>query len=350
MQAGSRGGRTRYMYWYPACPACRPRRAEQSAISPFLELALKTAVSGSPEALLHLISTFRSPCSPRGCPACAEGRRLRRRLCLRDRRSGPDAVGESAACMPKLEPRLAGRSEILRGPMLLCELQALRAAKRTFQLSKGTKTLACCGGPHQPLLRRAHSLALGLRVCILEIIKGGKDRPPSLEQQPAAICARDPAVLLDRTAVMQTQWSAAACNICHGFSMRAPYCSHILEQVHPSAVARRVTHSRFGPPPQPRPKDPRFPRRTKSSISGTIFLVIAGSSWVLAGFLLDSSRQYYGVTPTRPDSISLQQKPGRFFFRLVSDLGAPSPAWWPTRPVEESSLFSMPWRNDSSES
>ena len=196
----------------PACPACRPRRAEQSAISPFLELALKTAVSGSPEALLHLISTFRSPCSPRGCPACAEGRRLRRRLCLRDRRSGPDAVGESAACMPKLEPRLAGRSEILRGPMLLCELQALRAAKRTFQLSKGTKTLACCGGPHQPLLRRAHSLSLGLRVCILEIIKGGKDRPPSLEQQPAAICARDPAVLLDRTAVMQTQWSAAACN------------------------------------------------------------------------------------------------------------------------------------------
>ena len=204
--------RSRYMYWYPACPACRPRRAEQSAISPFLELALKTAVSGSPEALLHLISTFRSPCSPRGCPACAEGRRLRRRLCLRDRRSGPDAVGESAACMPKLEPRLAGRSEILRGPMLLCELQALRAAKRTFQLSKGTKTLACCGGPHQPLLRRAHSLSLGLRVCILEIIKGGKDRPPSLEQQPAAICARDPAVLLDRTAVMQTQWSAAACN------------------------------------------------------------------------------------------------------------------------------------------
>ena len=141
-------------------------------------------------------------------------------------------------------------------------------------------------------------------------------------------------MLLDRTAVMQTQWSAAACNICHSFSMRAPYCSHILEHVHPSAVARRVTRSRFGPPPQPRPKDPRFPRRTKSSISGTIFLVIAGSSWVLAGFLLDSSRQYYGVTPTRPDSISLQRKPGRFFFSVLfriwelrPQLGGPHVRW-----------------------
>lgn len=135
--------RSRYMYWYPAC---RPRRAEQSAISPFLELALKTAVSGSPEALLHLISTFRSPCSPRGCPACAEGRRLRRRLCLRDRRSGPDAVGESAACMPKLEPRLAGRSEILRGPMLLCELQLSELQSGPFNCQKGPRPWHAAAG------------------------------------------------------------------------------------------------------------------------------------------------------------------------------------------------------------
>lgn len=71
--------------------------------------------------------------------------------------------------------------------------------------------------------------------------------------------------------------------------------------------------------------------------------MIAGSSWVLAGFLLDSSRQYCGMTPTHPDSISLQQEPGRFFlvlfriWELRAQLGGPHVRW------KESSLFSMPW-------
>ncbi len=61
----------------PRLPS-RPQWAEQSAISPFLGLARKTAISGfarSPAAS-HLNSTFCSPCSPRGCPAFPEGRRL----------------------------------------------------------------------------------------------------------------------------------------------------------------------------------------------------------------------------------------------------------------------------------
>ncbi len=157
------------------------------------------------------------------------------------------------------------------------------SCKADLSCQKETKTLACRGRPRQPLLRRAHSLAQieGLRLgdhqtCPMCQRSCSAPGPNSRGADAVFRCCMQylPRFQHPRTAVQH--------------SMHTHLQLHI--QWHSLDSDLLLNHG---------PRISRFPRRTESRISGTIFLVIAGSFWVLAGFLLNSSSQY-DMTPTRP--------------------------------------------------
>ncbi len=192
----------------PACRACphTPGRLNSQQISPFLELAHKTAISGSLEALLLRCCISSQPFAALAALAPHEAVRLFRKddvvrcpLCPREHRSGPDAVGESAACMPKLEPTLAGGSEsCLRGPL------------NRQQGPRPWHAVARVAGLIPPV---SASTSAQPRSEWEFAFRRSSNQAEIARRRSSLLLPYVPEILLlDRTAVVQTQWSAAACN------------------------------------------------------------------------------------------------------------------------------------------